>query len=155
MPHQDSWTTRLTEYIAQVLPWARGHQLKGIATFVEAISDKQTDTQAELARGLGNQEAAVKRLARVLHNERLAPHRLADAVLVQALRQLPPKGKVRLAIDWTIEGHQHPSVSWAVWPIVKVPPSGGGYPVEDSDQPAMGGVDGINKAVQYCQTGSV
>jgi hypothetical protein len=28
-------------------------------------------------------------------------------VLAQALRQLPPKGKVRLALDWTIEGSQH------------------------------------------------
>ncbi|HEX9596548.1 MAG TPA: transposase [Anaerolineales bacterium] len=95
------------DYIAEVLPWAHGHQLKGMTTFVGAIIEKQTGTQAELARGLGNQEAAVKRLSRLLHNERLAPHRLADAVLAQALRQLPPKGKVRLAIDWTIEGSQH------------------------------------------------
>lgn len=107
MPHQDSWTTRLKDYIAQVLPWAHGHQLKGITTFVGAIIEKQTGTQAELARGLGNQEAAVKRLSRLLHNERLAPHRLADAVLAQALGQLPSKGKVRLAVDWTIEGQQH------------------------------------------------
>ncbi len=107
MTHQDSWTTRLKEYIAQVLPWAHGHQLKGITTFVGAIIEKQTGTQAELARGLGNQEAALKRLSRLLHNPRLAPHRLADAVLAQALGQLPPKGKVRLALDWTIEGQQH------------------------------------------------
>src|SRR5262245_10005732 len=107
MPPQDSWTTRLKEYIANVLPWAHGHQLKGITTFVDAIIEKQTGNQAALARGLGNQEAAVKRLSRLLHNERLAPHRLADAVLAQALGQLPPKGKVRLAIDWTIEGSQH------------------------------------------------
>jgi hypothetical protein len=32
---------------------------------------------------------------------------LADAVLLQALVQLPSHGPVRLAIDWTIEGHQH------------------------------------------------
>jgi hypothetical protein len=107
MTPQDSWTTRLREYIADVLPWAHGHQLKGITTFVGAILEKQTGNQAELARGLGNQEAALKRLSRLLHNERLAPHRLADAVLAQALRQLPPQGKVRLAIDWTIEGSQH------------------------------------------------
>ena len=107
MTHQDSETTRLLDYIAKVLPWAHGHQLKGITTFVGAIIDKQTGNQAELARGLGNQEAAVKRLSRLLHNERLAPHRLADAVLAQALRQVPPKGKVRLALDWTIEGTQH------------------------------------------------
>lgn len=107
MTHQDSWTTRLKEYIAQVLPWTHGHQLKGILTFVGAIIEKQTGNQAELARGLGNQEAALKRLSRLLHNSRLAPHRLADAVLAQALRQLPPQGKVRLALDWTIEGSQH------------------------------------------------
>src|SRR5229473_1500464 len=107
MPHQDSWTTRLKEYIAKVLPWAHGQQLKGITTFVDAIIEKQTGNQAELARGLGNQEAAVKRLSRLLHNKRLAPHYLADAVLAQALRQLPPTGKVRLALDWTIEGSQH------------------------------------------------
>jgi hypothetical protein len=76
-------------------------------TFVGAIIEKQTGNQAELARGLGNQEAALKRLSRLLHNPRLAPHRLADAVLAQALRHLPPKGKVRLAIDWTIEGSQY------------------------------------------------
>jgi hypothetical protein len=107
MTHQDSETTHLMNYITEVLPWAHGHQLKGITTFVGTIIEKQTGTQAELARGLGNQEAAVKRLSRLLHNERLAPHRLADAVLAQALRQLPPTGKVRLTIDWTIEGTQH------------------------------------------------
>src|SRR5438552_13046104 len=107
MTPQDSWTTRLTEYIANVLPWAHGHQLKGITTCVSTIIEKQTGIQAELARGLDNQEAAVKRLSRLLHNARLAPHRLADAVLAQALGQLPPKGKVRLALDWTIEGQQH------------------------------------------------
>src|SRR5712692_10394891 len=107
MTHQDADPTRLIDYIAKVLPWAHGHQLKGIAALGGAIIEKQTGTQAELARGLGNQEAALKRLSRLLHNERLAPHRLADAVLAQALRQVPPTGKVRLAVDWTIEGTQH------------------------------------------------
>lgn len=103
----DSQTTRLTEYIKELLPWAHGHQLKAITTFVAAIIDKQTGNQAALARGCGNQEAAVKRLSRLVHNERLRPHDLADAILAQALRQLPRCGKVRLAIDWTIEGMQH------------------------------------------------
>jgi len=89
------------------LPWAHGHQRKAITTFVQAILDKQTGCQAELARGLGNQEAACKRLSRLLHNERLAPQALAKAVLGQALRQLPARGKVRLAIDWTSENTQH------------------------------------------------
>jgi len=97
----------LAEYIKKVLPWAHGHQLKAITTFVTAIIDKQTGTQAALARTVGNQEAATKRLSRLIHNERLAPHALADAVLAQALRQLPRTGKVRLAIDWTIEGTQY------------------------------------------------
>lgn len=103
----DSQTTRLMEYIKELLPWAHGHQLKAITTFVAAILDKQTGVQAELARTCGNQEAATKRLSRLVHNERLAPHALAEAILAQALRQLPRCGKVRLAIDWTIEGTQH------------------------------------------------
>ena len=103
----DSQTTRLAEYIKEVLPWAHGHQLKALTTFVAAIIDKQTGTQAALARTVGNQEAATKRLSRLIHNERLAPHALADAVLAQALRQLPRTGKVRLAMDWTIEGTQY------------------------------------------------
>jgi hypothetical protein len=107
MTHQDSETTRLAEYIAHVLPWAHGHQLKGITTFVGALIERQTGTQAALARSLGTQEAGGKRLGRLLHNERLVPHRLADAVLEQAVRQVPPPGKVRLALDWTIEGDQH------------------------------------------------
>lgn len=103
----NSQTTRLTEYIKQVLPWAHGHQLKALATFVAAIIDKQTGTQAALARACGNQEAACKRLSRLIHNARLAPHALADSVLAHALAQLPRTGKVRLAIDWTIEGTQY------------------------------------------------
>jgi hypothetical protein len=103
----DSSTTRLAEYISGLLPWAHGHQLKAITTFVHAILDRQTGCQAELARGLGNQEAACKRLSRLLHNERLAPQALAEAVLGQALRQLRTRGKVRLAIDWTSEANQH------------------------------------------------
>src|SRR5439155_9928164 len=107
MPHQDSWTTRLKEYIANVLPWAHGHQIKGITTFVEAIIEKQTGNQAELARGFGNQEAAVKRIGRLVHNERLDPRGLAEAVFEEAISQLPKSGKVRATIDWTSEGNQH------------------------------------------------
>src|SRR5437879_13208557 len=112
MAHQDSWTTRLKEYIAQMLPWAHGHQLKGITTFVGAIIEKQTGNQAELARGMGNQEAALKRLSRLLHNERLAPHRLADAVLAQALRQLPPTGQVGVGLGWEDGGEQEWQAAW-------------------------------------------
>ncbi len=76
MNQTDPSTTRLAEYISELLPWAHGHQLKAITTFVAQILNKQTGCQAELARGLGNQEAACKLLSRLLHNERLAPHAL-------------------------------------------------------------------------------
>lgn len=69
--------------------------------------DKQTGCQAQLARGLGNQEASCKRLSRLLHNPRLDPKELAEAVLWQAISQLPRSGPVRLAIDWTTEDDQH------------------------------------------------
>ncbi len=107
MRSQDSATTRLDDYIVDMLPWAHGHQRKAIRDFVRAIIDQQTGCQAQLARSFGNQEAAVKRLSRLLHNERLEPRHLADAVLLQALVQLPAHGPVRLALDWTIEGDQH------------------------------------------------
>ena len=107
MAPQYSQPTRLSDYIAFMLPWAHGHQLKAIGDFVAAIIEQQTACQAQLAHYFGNQEAAVKRLSRLLHNERLDPRLLADAVLLQALHQLPKHGKVRLAIDWTMEAHQH------------------------------------------------
>src|SRR5436190_18726682 len=77
--------------------------LKAIGDFVAAIIEQQTACQAQLARYFGKQEAAVKRLSRLLHNERLDPRLLADAVLLQALHQLPKHGTVRLAVDLTIE----------------------------------------------------
>jgi Transposase DDE domain len=107
MRSQDSATTRLDDYIVDMLPWAHGHQRKAIRDFVQAIIDQQTGCQAHLARHFGNQEAAAKRRSRLLHTPRLEPRHLADAVLLQALVQLPAHGLVRLAIDWTIEGHQH------------------------------------------------
>jgi len=99
--------TRFEEYIRELLPWAHGHQVKSIATFVAAIIEKQTGNQAELARTQGNQEAAVKRLSRLIHNERLNPNDFSDWLCRKALEQLPRAGKVRIAIDWTIEDKQH------------------------------------------------
>ena len=89
MRSQDSATTRRDDYIVHMLPWAHGHQRNAIRDFVRAIIDQQTGCQAQLARSFGKQEAAVKRLSRLLHNERLEPRHLADAVLLQALTQLP------------------------------------------------------------------
>lgn len=103
----DALPTRLVDYIRELLAWAHGHQLKAITTFVAAIIAKQTGCQAELARTQGNQEAALKRLSRLLHNERLKPKELAEWLCRQALRQLPRTGRVRFTIDWTSEGQQH------------------------------------------------
>ena len=103
----DTLPTRLTDYIKELLPWAHGHQRKAITTFVAAIIDQQTGCQAALARTQGNQEAAVTRLSRLLHNDRLQPKDCAEWLCRQALRHVPRTGRVRFPIDWTSEAHQH------------------------------------------------
>lgn len=107
MKTQEISTTHLQDYIEKMLPWAHGHQIKAISAIVEAIIEKQSGCQAELARGNGNQEAAVKRISRLLHNERLDPRDMAEAVFEEAMGRLPRHGKVRATIDWTSEGKQH------------------------------------------------
>jgi hypothetical protein len=98
--------TRIEQYIRELLPWAHNHQVKFIATFVAAIIEKQTGNLAELARTQGNQEAAVKRLSRLIHNEGLNPMDFSEWLCRKALEQLPRTGKVRIAIDWTTEDDQ-------------------------------------------------
>ncbi len=105
--NKDSDLTRIHDYIKETLPWAHGHQLNALTTFVSAIFDKQTGCQAKLARTQGNQEAACKRLSRLIHNERLPPKWLAESIAHQALSQVPLHGKVRVTIDWTTEADQH------------------------------------------------
>src|SRR5215510_1299141 len=100
-------TALLHEFIKLTLPWAHGHQIKAITTFVAAIIEKQTGCQAELARSIGNQEAACKRLSRLIHNERLRPKDFAEWLCRQAMERTPRTGKVRLTIDWTSEDDQH------------------------------------------------
>ena len=118
MASQYTLPTRLRDYIAFLLPWAHGHQLKAIGDFVAAIIEQQTACQAQLARYFGKQEAAVKRLSRLLHNERLDPRLLADAVLLQALHQFPKHGKVRLALTGPLK---RTSICWSspsLWAVV-------------------------------------
>jgi hypothetical protein len=114
MAPQYSLPTRLRDSIVFLLPWAHGQQRKAIGDFVAAIMEQQTAGQAQLARYLGNQEAAVKRFSRLRHHERLAPRLLADAVLFQALQQCPQHGKVRRAMAWTMAADQH----WLVVSLV-------------------------------------
>src|SRR5262245_45755788 len=109
-PHHFSNSRAFAEashYIKANLPWAHGHQLNSLTTLFSVIFDKQSSCQAELARTQGNQEAACKRLSRLIHNERLSPKWLAESIAHQALGQVPPFGKVRLTIDWTTEDEQH------------------------------------------------
>jgi hypothetical protein len=105
--NQSSYSTRLSEYINAMLPDAHGHQRKAIFDFVIALVAVQSCCQAKLARFFGNQEAALKRLARWLRNERLDVAELALATARAIVAQLPLTGPVRLAIDWTIEDKQH------------------------------------------------
>jgi hypothetical protein len=105
--NQESFSTPLQDYITEVLPWAHGHQIKAIMAYMAAIIDKQTGVQATLARSFGNQEAACKRISRLLHNQRLKPSELAEAVIHQALSQVPHSRRVRFTIDWTSEADQH------------------------------------------------
>jgi hypothetical protein len=107
MAPQYSLPTRLSDYIAFLLPWAHGHQRKAIGDFVAAIIEQRTACQAQLARYFGHQEAAVKRLSRLLHHARLDPRLWAEGVWLQALPQLPQHGTVRLAMDWPMEADQY------------------------------------------------
>jgi hypothetical protein len=81
MAPQYALPTRLRDDIAFLWPWAHGHQLKAIGDFVAAIMAPQTAGQAQLAGYVGTHEAAGKRFSRLLHHERLAPRRLAEAGL--------------------------------------------------------------------------
>ena len=105
--NKDSDLTHMTNYIKETLPWAHGHQIKGLTTYVAAILRQQTGCQAALARTQGNQEAACRQLGRLLHNPRLALKRLIDSIAKQTLRQVPRTGTVRVAVDWTSEADQH------------------------------------------------
>ena len=105
--NKNSDLTHIANYIKTALPWAHGHQIKGITKYVAAILRQQTGCQAQLARTQGNQEAACRQLGRLLHNPRLAPKRLIESLAQQTLRQVPRHGVVRVAVDWTTEGDQH------------------------------------------------
>ena len=48
MRSQDSATTRLDDYIVEMLPWAHGHQRKAIRDIVQAIIAQQTGCQAHV-----------------------------------------------------------------------------------------------------------
>ena len=90
-----------------MLPHEHGHRQKAITAIVAALLAQQTCCQAGLARAFDNFEAAVKRISRLIPNERLQDRRAAEAILQQCLTPLPAQGQIRLAIDWTIEAEQY------------------------------------------------
>ena len=99
--------TSLFDYTKNIVSQLHGHQIKGIADFVFAIIEQRTAVQAGLAGAFDNQEAASKRIARLLQNPRISVKDLAEKVFEQVLQQLPKVGKIRLAFDWTIENKQY------------------------------------------------
>jgi transposase len=99
--------TSLSDYIKEIVGELHGHQIKGISDFVFAIIEQRTAVQAGLAEVFGNQEAAGKRLSRLLQNPRISSKQLSELVFEQTLKQLSKVGKVRLAFDWTIENKQY------------------------------------------------
>lgn len=107
MSNPETLSPRLHEFVKHLLPDEHGHRQKAISDIVAALIEQQTCRQSDLARAFDNFEAAVKRISRLIHNERLKDRRAADAVLHQSLEQLPAHGPIRLAIDWTIEADQH------------------------------------------------
>ena len=75
-----------------------GHQIKGIADFVYAIIEQRTAVQAGLAEVFGNQEAASKRIARLLQNPRISAKKLAEIVFRQMLRQIAKDWKDKTGV---------------------------------------------------------
>ncbi len=107
MINPDTLSPRLREFVDHLLPHEHGHRQKAITDFVAALLEQHTCRQASLARCFDNFEAAVKRISRLVHNERFKERRAAEAILDQALERLPVHGTIRLAIDWTIENDQY------------------------------------------------
>jgi hypothetical protein len=84
-----------------------GHRRNGFADFVFALILTRSCCQAKLARTFDNEEAALKRLGRFLHNDAIAPEQTAKTVGHFVATRLPTTDWVRIAVDWTIEDDKH------------------------------------------------
>src|SRR5215210_2176080 len=100
-------STRLGQYIKQVLPDAHGHQHKAFVDFAAALVVAGSCCQASMARTFTSFEAAAKRLSRFLGNERIDPDEVSLSTLEYVAFQLRWASAVRLVIDWTVEDRQH------------------------------------------------
>lgn len=107
MPIHNSTPTRLATYVTALFPKMHGHRRNGFADFVFALILTRSCCQAKLARTFDNEEAALRRLGRFLHNEALGVQETAQAVGHFVATRLPATDWVRVAVDWTIEDGKH------------------------------------------------
>src|SRR5918911_2241873 len=98
MTNPNSRTTRLSEFITKLYPWAHGHQIKAFVAFVQALLEARSCKQARIAATFENKTAAVKRLSRFLHNPRLRTKDLAEGVATEFVAHLSRHALVRIAI---------------------------------------------------------
>lgn len=103
----NSRPTRLTAYLSVTMTEDHGHRRKAVTDFVLALLAVQSGCQARLARFFDNQESALKRLSRFLHNPRFGVEAFVLAHAAQLVARLPRSGFIRVAIDWTSEDTQH------------------------------------------------
>ena len=80
MTNKNSDSTRTLNYIKETFPWLHGHQSKALTAIVEAVLEKQTGNQAELARTQETKEAGCKRFSRLIHNDKIDPRKLTGFV---------------------------------------------------------------------------
>ena len=98
MTNKNSDSTRTLNYIKETFPWLHGHTSKAMTAIVEAVLEKHTGNQAELARTQEQQEAGCKRFSRLIHHDKVDPRELTEAICQQALSQVPERGKVRAKV---------------------------------------------------------
>ena len=114
MNNPNSLSTRLPEFIKSLYPWAHGHQAKCFVAFVGALLQAKSCMQTKLASEFENKKAAVKRLSRFLHNDRLDTAALAAGVAQAFVAHLARQVCVRIALDWTVENDIHTLVATAI-----------------------------------------
>ena len=107
MPIQDSTPTRLAAYVNALFPTMHGHRRNAVADFVFALILTKSCCQASIARKFDNEEAALKRLSRFLHNKGIKPEDTTQAVGRFVAKRLPASERVRIAVDWTVEDGKH------------------------------------------------
>jgi len=107
MPIHNSTPPRLATYVNALLPKIHGHRRNAFADLVFALILTRSCCQAKLARTFDSEEAALKRLSRFLHNDRIGVGETSEAVGRFVATRLPTTDWVRIAVDWTIEDDKH------------------------------------------------